>query len=146
MKKVAVSMFIVALALTLTGCATIPCAAPQTTAQCDVAYYISVADQIDISLQALVTSVPSLPANAVAAINKFHVALPSAEAAANSALTAYMAGTSKDYLTAMNSLIALYLDVNAVITSSGYTDQVVPAKAVAKEKQLEAIRVSKVKS
>ena len=46
----------------------------------------------------------------------------------------------------MNALIALYLDVNAVITSSGYTDQVVPAKAVAKEKQLEAIRVSKVKS
>ncbi len=142
MKKTILLTLVAVLALGVAGCASIPCAAPNDTATCTVAYYVSVSDQIDISLQALVTGVPAIPANVRDAINKFHTALPSAQAAAKSALAAYEAGTSKDYVTAMNALIALYLNVNGVIVSAGYADQVAPAKVEARVKALDAIRAS----
>jgi methyl coenzyme M reductase subunit C len=115
------------MVLAMVACASIPCAPPQDKPTCEVAYYISIADQVDVNLQALAAGIP-LGAGVSKAIAAYHAALPSAEQGANDLLAAYEAGTVKDYTTALNFLIALYKDVNAVVVAAGQPDQVKAAE------------------
>ncbi len=139
MRKTILLSCIAALVLTIAGCASIPCAPPSDKATCYVAYYVAVSDQIDVNLQALVSGIPAIPANVRSAINAYHAALPGLQKAANDGLAAYEAGATKDYTTAVNAIISLYTDINAIITSAGYADQVAPAKAEAKVKMAAAL-------
>ena len=118
---------IVLLALGILGCASIPCAPPLDKPTCEVNYYIGIADQIDQNLQILESGVP-LGASVNHAIDAYHAALPSAEQAAKDALSAYEAGTAKDYTTAMNFVVSLYTDINKVIVAAGQPNPMLSVK------------------
>ena len=125
---VAVALLALA-AVTISGCASTVCSGVTDKATCQVAYYLDVAAQVDVNLQALKEGVPALSPSVVHAIDAYHAALPAAEQAARDGLTAYLAGQAKDYTTAMRFVIALYTDINQVVMAAGEPNQVAAATA-----------------
>ncbi len=116
-------------AATITGCTSSTCASAPDKATCQVTYYLSIADQVDVNLQALKAGVPALSPSVVHAIDAYHAALPAAEQAARDGLAAYLAGQAKDYTTVMQYVIALYTDINRVVMAAGEPNQVAAATA-----------------
>ena len=127
MKKLIIVSLVVVAALAA-GCASVPCAPPMDKATCQVNYYTGLAEQVDATCQGLLAANPQIGGSARQWIVAYHNALPNLKAAALDGLAAYEAGTSKDYLTALNALIAMYTQVNAVVVANGQPSPLAAAK------------------